>query len=80
MFVGRGGGVVFVDTCKWGFLDGDPRSCVPRRLIIKTSFFYKLDSSLIPWCDDKLLLSKLLFLHGIYYNVIRQDPNHDTLF
>jgi hypothetical protein len=27
-----------------------------------------------------MLLSKLLYLHGIYYNVIKQDPNHDTLF
>ncbi len=26
------------------------------------------------------MLSKLLYLHGIYYNVIRQDPNHDMLF
>jgi hypothetical protein len=25
-------------------------------------------------CDDNLLLSKLLYLHGIYYNVIGQDP------
>ncbi len=23
---------------------------------------------------------KLLYLHGIHYNVIGQDPNHDTLF
>ncbi len=26
------------------------------------------------------MLSKLLYLHGIYYNVIGQDPNHDNLF
>jgi hypothetical protein len=26
------------------------------------------------------LLSKLLYLHDIYYNVIGQDPSHDTLF
>jgi hypothetical protein len=26
------------------------------------------------------MLSKLLYLHGIYYNVIRQDPNDDALF
>ncbi len=26
------------------------------------------------------MLSKLLYLHGIYYNVIEQDPNHDALF
>jgi hypothetical protein len=37
-----------------------------------------LFSFLVLWCDDKLLLSKL-YLHGIYYNVIGQDPNHDTL-
>jgi len=49
-----------------------------RWWIIKTSFFYKLVSFFILWCDDKLLLSKL-YLHGIYYNVIGQDPNHDTL-
>jgi hypothetical protein len=42
--------------------------------------FHKLVFSFILWCDDKLLLSKLLYLHGIYYNVIRQDPNHDMLF
>jgi hypothetical protein len=26
-----------------------------------------------------MLLSKL-YLHGIYYNVIGEDPSHDTLF
>jgi len=31
-------------------------------------------------CDDNLMLSKLLYLHVIYYNVIGQDPSHDTYF
>ncbi len=31
-------------------------------------------------CEDNLLLSKLLYLCGIYYNVIGQDPSHDNLF
>jgi hypothetical protein len=42
-------------------------------------FFANWFSFLIPWCDDKMMLSKL-YLHGIYYNVIGQDPNHDALF
>jgi hypothetical protein len=54
-------------------------SCVFLKVVNnKTSFFYILTSSFILWCDDKLLLSKFLYLHGIYYNVIGQDPNNDT--
>jgi len=55
-------------------------SCVFLEVVNNKFFFYKLVSSFILWCDDKLLLSKLLYLHGIYYNVIRQDPNHDIYF
>jgi DNA replication protein DnaC len=43
-------------------------------------FFANWFSFLIPWCDDKMMLSKLLYLHDIHYNVIGQDPNHDALF
>jgi len=70
------------DTFASEDFDKDARSCVFfwRWRIIKTSFFYRLASSFILWCDDKFLLSKLLYLHGIYYNVIGQDPNHDILF
>jgi hypothetical protein len=40
--------------------------------IYKKNYFFS--HSMV--CDDNLLL----YLHGIYYNMIRQDPNHDTYF
>ncbi len=43
--------------------------------LLKTYFFFH---SMV--CDDNLMLSKLLYLHVIYYNVIGQDPSHDTYF
>jgi hypothetical protein len=70
-----GGGVV--DSFAREDFDRNACSCVFLEVVNNKFFFYKLVSSFILWCDDKLLLSKLLYLHGIYYNVIRQDPNHD---
>ncbi len=52
--------------------------CIFEWRIMELSFSTNFFSHSI-MCDDNLLLSKL-YLHRIYYNVIRQNPSHDTLF
>jgi hypothetical protein len=65
----RGG---FVDIFAREDFDRNTRSCVFLEVVNNIYiyiyiYFYRLVYFLILWCDDKLLLSKLLYLHGIYY-------------
>jgi hypothetical protein len=79
MFRGGGGGLFLLILLQVRIFRCTPTFLCTWRVNNKNFFFLQLVCYLVPWCDHKLLLSKL-YLHGIYYNVIRQDPNHDTLF
>jgi hypothetical protein len=62
--------------------DKDPHFCVLWGLVNNKNFLF-LQTYFFPHSmvrDDNLLLSKLLYLHNIYYNVIGQDPNHEILY